>query len=327
LLRQQTVYFADFFCTMDYTADNPFEDNTGGNPFEDQTQPLAAQPPPVNRASRVITAPPPVDRSRKSISPELVAKADKLRKQEEELNRREAVLDKRQQILVDREKDNEKRKPNWPRCKPLIYHNIPEDMPTPEMIRLCRMAYLGWYALEIAFVYNAAALLAVAIATGDRIGDFVLSIVYIVFMSPICFLIYRVLYRAGRKSKPSLFVFYFCVFALEILIKIYFALGISGCGAGGFVLMIDMFNANQTVAAIMILVSFVVWVLLAAFSIWIWILARLRYRALGGMAKAKAEMKDAAVEQAKAHPELVIEGAKLAAQNPDVVAKGVRTVI
>lgn len=212
-----------------------------------------------------------------------------MRSKEEELNRREAVLDKRQQILVDRQARNTRiaaseltfclqRKGAGEACPELAsmqtttvsqhrgghaYTRNDEALSScvPGVVRYgafdshlnCKLLLTSRaQALGILFLYNAATLLAVAIATGERIGDFVLSVVYIVFMLPICFLIYRVLYRAGRcvplaslfilrqvdlllsyrKSKSSLFVFYFCLFGLEILVKIYFALGIKGCGAG-----------------------------------------------------------------------------------------------
>jgi len=77
----------------------------------------------------------------------LLARAERLRAKEEELNRKEAELLGREQIIASGGGGVNPKAPNWPRCRPLIYHNISGDMPTPETVRLVRMAYGSWFGM------------------------------------------------------------------------------------------------------------------------------------------------------------------------------------
>jgi len=286
---------------MDYRASNPFEDEgTSISSYGSQPPSLPQKP-----------------SSTGYVDPEVQRKAQELLKKEEELNRREAVLDQRGKILVEREKLNEDpRAPNWPKCKPFIYHNILEDMKTPTLQRLLKMAYVGWMATTGALIWNVVALLIAMVSdgAGQDIGDFILAIKYFFFIfTPLWFLTYRVLYRGGRKQKPSLFIMWFIFQVLELLAEIFFAIGIPGTGAGGFFLMTSIFKNNKSVAGFFLLSSAVLWCVTIAYGIWIFIVARLEYRKLGGFAKAKGEFAAEAVNQAKKNPDLVIEAAKIGA--------------
>lgn len=77
-----------------------------------------------------------------------MARAEALRKKEEELARREATLDQRTQILIDREKmEADPRPPNWPRCRPILHHDIMEDIKGEELRKLCKFGYAGWIGI------------------------------------------------------------------------------------------------------------------------------------------------------------------------------------
>ena len=60
---------------------------------------------------------------------------------EQTLNQREASLKNVEQNL------NGKPANNWPRCRPFLYHNIPEEIPTPATQALLYRAYYGWYGM------------------------------------------------------------------------------------------------------------------------------------------------------------------------------------
>lgn len=137
-----------------------------------------------------------------------------MRSKEEELNKREAVLDSRTKILVDRENVlKNPREPNWPRCRPLLYHNIDADMTEPSVKRLVRFAYFGWLAFLVAVLWNFICMFAAIIVDG-AVGDFILSIVFCVFLPPIFFLIYRILYRAGRYVIQHHYLSISCVLTM-----------------------------------------------------------------------------------------------------------------
>ena len=72
---------------------------------------------------------------------------------EDELNRRERELERREQQLEYRERKVgdlqaelglvADRTPNWPKCRPIIYHNIKEDIPEDGQL-LVKRVYFGW---------------------------------------------------------------------------------------------------------------------------------------------------------------------------------------
>jgi len=328
---------------VQYDAENPFDDGDDtNNPFsekgeEDQFTPPQSAPPPLPNKSATVNAPYPPPKSSTSygspsnVDPNLLQRAERLRSKEEELNRREALLDSRTQILVDRENVlKNPREPNWPRCRPLLYHNIDGDMTEPSVKRLVRFAYFGWLAFLVAVLWNFICMFAAIIVDG-AVGDFILSIVYCVFLPPIFFLIYRILYRAGRKTKPSLYIVFWIFYFLEMLLLCYFVVGYPSTGAGGIFWMSSAFSDDHNALGFMFLASAIVWGIVAGWSIFIFILSRYEYRKAGGLAQAKKEATAAAIKEAREHPDLIKEGvkasAKLAAENPELVAQGLKSTV
>jgi len=300
---------------MDYNAENPFDDSPKSN--------LVA--PPLPRKTVTSTT--------SSVDPELLKKAQELSKKEQELNRREAMLDERNGILVDREKLNkDPRAPNWPFFRPWVYHNIDGDMSTDQLKRVMKIAYTGWMISVATLLYNFAALLMTMIAdgSGTNIGDFILGAIYVVFLTPLYFLVYRILYRAARKQKPSLFILYLIMATLVVAGYILYAVGIPGTGAGGFILMSKEFSASKF-AGFVLLASSILWCLTAFYGVWVYILAIRHYRQSGGLEKAKKEMASAAVKEAAKHPDLIAEaaktGAKAVANNPELISKGINAAV
>lgn len=315
---------------MDYPAENPFEEENQpvqsyeAPPLPEKNQ--AAPPLP----SKDYTSPPPSSSYTQPPS-NLQDRAERLRKKEEDLNRREKNLDVRTQILIDREKTYSPRIPNWPRCKPILTHNISEDIPPEESMpglqRLVRWTYYAWYGVIFCFCFNMIALLVrMSIdAGGTAIADWILSLVYIIFLIPLTFLIYRILYRAARKTKAILYVFYlYFAFPIQILVEIFFAVGIPKTGSGGFFLSITSFDDSVATGSFL-MASFGFWTILAIIHILLWIRTHKFHKQAGGIDKARKEMRQEAIRQAKEHPELaeqaVRSGVKYAAENPDTVKK------
>jgi len=262
------------------------------------------------------------------------AKIEELRRKEEELNKRERILDQRSQILVEREKTVGKiKKKNWPKCYPLVYHNIDEDMSTPDLKRLAKIGYSGWMLSVAALIINIVTLCAVMIATGDgqAIGSFILSIIYFILLAPLWFLLYiKFLYRAASNGKPILYIVFLIFFSIEIIAFIGFAVGVPGTGSGGFFLMTNTFKDDHKAAGFVVLGGSIVWCICCAYGVLLFILTRLEYRNAGGLKKAKQEMGEIAIDQAKKNPELLAKGAKYAAdqaiKNPDLVVKAANAV-
>ena len=252
------------------------------------------------------------------------AKIEKLKKWEDDLNRREANLDQRQEILTEREKDQvDPRAPNWPIFYPLVYQNLVEDPKTPELRTLIRIAYICWMISAGAFLWNFICALSVLIVSGGGISDFILSIIYAVFLIPIDFLHFRILYRACRKPKAITFVFFWCFWwPFEICGFAFFGIGYFG-GIGLYQIAFGNLYSDSIVVGVMATISMVVWWVLAIIAFFIFVKSRIEYGKVGGLAAAKKQAATAAINQAKEHPELIKAAAVEAAKHPDLVVKGV----
>jgi len=312
-----------------YDSENPFDEGDATkNPFEDEDDDQPRQKSPPSLPSKNVATPSYSQPSQPN--PDLVAKAEALRRREEELNRKEAMLDNRAQNLANRDVGvSNSKPPNWPRCRPLIRHNIVEDMPTPQTIRLIRMAYGGWLAGCSILAVNIVVLLAVLIETkGSSFGDFILSIVFFIILPIIWFTIYRILYRAARKTKAALYITYWVFYFFVMLTHIFFVIGYPGTGAGGIFWMFDAFGAGYMASGFMLLANTILWGCLAGYCVWIFIASRLEYNRAGGLAAAKQNMKDGAISIVKSNPDLVAKGAKMAvkeaANHPDLIVEAAR---
>jgi len=312
---------------VNYEAENPFDESDNFvNESKQSGRPSLPQKQATSRSSTNVS----------SNDPALLAKVEELRKKEEELNRREDMLDKRGQVLVDRENGlASPRAPNWPRCRPLIYMNIEGDMTTPELLRLMKLSYYGWIACFALVIWNVGMMLGVVIAeqgTGQAIADLILSIVYCIFFPIMWFGIFRVLYRAARKSKPSLYIVWFILFfPFSWACWILFAIGIPGFGMGGFFYMIQEFKNKHTTMGVFLVIAAVLWCGLVLFQFYLFFVARREYKKAGGTEKAKGEASSAAINEAKKHPDLVKKGAnaagKEALKHPDLVKAAVNSQV
>lgn len=247
-----------------------------------------------------------------------------MREREAELNRKEKELATREQTLQLSGGSSKGRPPNWPRCRPLIHHDIAGDMPTPETVRLVKMAYGGWIASVCCLIWNSICMLAALIVDGgSTVGDYILSVIFIIILPIIWFLIYRLLYRAARKTRPSVYIVFWIFYFLELLSCGFFLAGAPSTGAAGLIYMFDLFEASELAVGFMVLASSVLWGLDVVFCLWIYIASRLEYRKAGGFARAKQDLKEDALGEAKNHPDLIADGAKFAAQeaikHPDLV--------
>jgi len=246
----------------------------------------------------------------------LSPKAQELMRREEEISRRERALESRAQMLNERAKNApvSRKAPNWPIFRPFIHQDISE-MPTPALVKLVRLAYIGWILGSVALVYNWVALLANLIGAdqgGKSIGDMVLAIVYFFILCPTWFLIFRVLYRAARKQKPSLFVVFFCLYFLQLVAYAGIAVGFTGTGSAGYWRMIIAFKDKHRVVGIMLLASGILWSVCFALGLFIMILARVQFSAAGGIAQSKREMASTAATTAANNPDVMFKGAQMA---------------
>jgi hypothetical protein len=247
----------------EYNADNPFEETTEKSPsprkeelFQEKTKSSISSPP------------------KQTIQPTFGSQdltPEALDRKEMELNRKREDIERREKELLTKEKSlssSQEKKKNWPKCRPFLFHDISEDIPS-ELQSLVRRAYFGWFVIAATFLWNIICILSVlvVIGSGQAIGSFFLAIVFAIFSIPVSFLIYRLLYNAAKKSSSTYYVLYFIVIWIEIVIFIILAIGIDGGGAGGFFTMLEAFDANSKTVGIFCVVCFLLFVALALYHI------------------------------------------------------------
>mmetsp|Transcript_5823 Transcript_5823/g.8152 ORF Transcript_5823/g.8152 Transcript_5823/m.8152 type:complete len:341 (-) Transcript_5823:51-1073(-) len=337
---------------VQYDAENPFEE-----PNEQPPPPLPPKsttasatpplPPKVSSSAVVPPLPPKATMSSGSsstttnyplttfnsnantnVDPTLMHKAERLRQKELELNQREQALDSKAVTISQLQQQGRNyRAPNWPPFRPIVYQNIAGDIPS-EVQYLVKRAYWGFLFSAWCLLWNVVCMCtALAIfGSGQAIGDMILSFVYFFFLNAIWFWIYRLIYKAARKSQSSTYLGYLFMMFWVVLSNAFFAVGVPGTGAGGFIYMIKCFEKNIAAGCILI-IGCAFWVMIGLWNAYGWIWARSEYSKNGGLEKAKKEASRAAIEEAKNNPDLVMEGARIAANNPDLVMQGVKSAV
>jgi len=327
---------------LDHEAINPFEDSQ--QPPALPSKPRDSVPPlpqkvkeklfPEQRDHSTSQAPPPLPRKEAGIEvnqpPQKYIKdkkiiedlnspieltAEGVRRKELELKRREEDIQRREEALFQQEQKIGKPRPkNWPRCRPILHHDIAGEIPE-DLQPLVRRAYWAWYGIQIALCWNfisvAAGLFADASHSGAIAGFFIGLVIWLVSV-PMSWFVYRFLYNAARKTKPSLYMIFFIFVWLEILVFGYLALGVDGWGGGGFFFFIGYFNDKKPIVGIFGVVDFALWVLLIVIHVYLFFKARSPYSAAGGVEKAKQEAATYSAKKMAENPELTAKAAKAA---------------
>eukprot|EP01114_Cavostelium_apophysatum_P010902 TRINITY_DN25049_c0_g1_i1.p1 TRINITY_DN25049_c0_g1~~TRINITY_DN25049_c0_g1_i1.p1 ORF type:complete len:323 (-),score=64.46 TRINITY_DN25049_c0_g1_i1:86-1054(-) len=321
---------------MSYGGDNPFEE-TESNPFDEKRNSGQAS---ATRVAPNLPAKKNDQTTLRTLSPNSVQvqlkpgfdasddglqrKEAELRRREEELNRREAQLNQQENALAQ----GGGKRVNWPFFRPMIYLNIVEEVPA-EQHKLVKAAYYIWFGAIWCFFWNTATVLGALIVTGDskHIGGLILSIIYGLFFIPLFFLTFRLLYRAARKNRSSLYLWYLINQCFELAIIAWMGVGLMGWGGGGFLLMISMFSKHNDkdddgnkdtgalIIAIFSLVITVFWGILFILHVYLFFHARIYYSRAGGFKSAKQQGTQFAAQKAAENPDVVMKAGKVAYAN------------
>lgn len=293
------------------------------NPFaETNSNPYGAPAPPPRTSAQVNTTPSwAVDDGAQSsynqnTSKDLEMTAESLRRKEAELNRREQDLDNRERVLKEQGKYLEKRPHNWPVWpKQFVRQDINGDIPDEDLRALVRRAYWKWYYLLLCLTWNLVAMCGVLAVAGSA-GDFILAIVYLFLWTALAFWGYRMFYNAARKRSTSYFFIWFFFAGFQVLVYIFWGLGLKNSGMAGFLWMIALFQKNSkgtTIVGIFCLIGCVLWWLMAVLTVYLWIHVRVVYKKLGGRRAAEKEFAAEAGARAAQHPDAVMNAGRAVA--------------
>jgi len=194
---------------------------------------------------------------------------EQLQEKQIELERREQQLQYQQMKLQEVQKSTgaANKPPNWPRCKPLIYHNIYEEIPEGGR-SLVRRVYFSWFLFCWTLSLNAVALLAGVIEDSSLGVDFGVSLALFIILIPVSFVFwYRPLYVAVKNDRGMSYFFFFFNYVCHVAFCIVMCIGIPSSGSGGFINAIACLKFSAA-SGIILLVSSGNWVLFTLFCIW-----------------------------------------------------------
>ncbi|KAJ3117301.1 Secretory carrier-associated membrane protein 2 [Phlyctochytrium bullatum] len=177
---------------------------------------------------------------------ELQTMRRRLEERDAELGLVEARLKYREARVTEREqKLGGERKPNWPRCRPIIYHDISKDIPDDGQ-KLVKRIYIGWFVSMAAAFFNFIGAFALATQKADLAGTtFALSIVILGAGVPVSFVFwYRPLYKAVKNNHQTEYMFFYLNFSAHLLICLILSLGIPGFGGAGIIYGLTIIGSN-----------------------------------------------------------------------------------
>ncbi|KAJ3211415.1 Secretory carrier-associated membrane protein 5 [Dinochytrium kinnereticum] len=160
-----------------------------------------------------------------------------LSSREAEIERREAELRHREAKLAEKESQlGDHHPPNWPPCKPMVYHDIQNDI--PETGRwLVKRLYMAWYLSCAAYLANFAAAFALLVVKAENAGGtFGLALVIFLVGIPV---------SSGVKHDRSIsFFLFFFNFGFHLAVSALLAVGIPGWGGAGIIYCLSQIGSN-----------------------------------------------------------------------------------
>lgn len=248
---------------------------------------------------------------------------NQIEKQQDELNRRAAELDRREQMLnapVGVEK-NFPPTPSWfPKpCRPCFYQDINREIPQ-EFQKWVRLLFYLWMFHALILGFNIIAALVVFIS-GLGGTTFWFSIVYFILFTPLSYVCwFRPAYKGFRNDDSVNFMLFFFIFFLQCIFSVISCF--SGEWFCGIILLVSIFTkvtASTAFASVMVLITSLGFVAVAAADILMLMKVHGLYRSTGAsFEKAQKEfatnvMSNKNVQNAAST--VITESARAAMQN------------
>ncbi|KAK9866559.1 hypothetical protein WJX84_008606 [Apatococcus fuscideae] len=200
-------------------------------------------------------------------------RAEKLSKREAELNAKEEQLKKWEQEL--RSNGNLRPKKNWPRCWPILHHDIAGDVPADNqyVVRYCYWAYLGlvWC---LTFNWFGALIAMCAINPGSgRLFGFMLATVYWFAGVPGAWILwYQRIYNASRNDRALTYAWFFFMFTVHTAFCTWAAISpplpiVNDWAHTGFITAVKAFDKN-TFTGVVYIIGGVFWSVEALWDVW-----------------------------------------------------------
>jgi len=220
-----------------------------------------------------------------------------LERKARELEKREANLRVRQEAYDEISATMEKR-PNWPSCRPVLYHDIRAEV-AEENRGMVTAAYITWMLATFGYCLNFFVITLNFGGGGSGIGDWFFAGLFAAAGVPISFQTwYRVLYNAGKRTQHNMFtsaqyIRFFTHFFIHFLMVVWMLASIPVVGsmcAGVITTMLIFSNADGAWDAFVGFLSFLnvlVWAAVGFSSLYVGGRAMTKFRTGGGPADVR----------------------------------------
>ncbi|TPX67052.1 hypothetical protein SpCBS45565_g04006 [Spizellomyces sp. 'palustris'] len=163
-----------------------------------------------------------------------------------DLEKREAEVRLKEAQIAEREKQlNAFQIPNWPKFRPMIYHDIEKDIPEGGRW-LVKRVYWAWYLAVLVYFVNAIAAFSLLVTKGEAGGaTFGLALIIFLIGTPVSFVFwYRPLYNGVKQDSSISFFFFYFNYGFHLGVAALFAVGIPGWGGCGVILALSQLGKN-----------------------------------------------------------------------------------
>lgn len=245
----QATRNVDPFSPVTNTAPGPIESPAAAVLSPSNTFAAAAA---TTTRSNLNDLPPPPSYSSATTTTANTLTAEQLRQRQEELDRRAAELAAREAELQRAQRATAPRENNFPPlpsffpCTPCFYQDINVEIEI-DFQGIVRQVFQLWlFYVGTLLVNFIACLVSLAEGVDNGIGMVFFAIITIVIFTPLSFLFwFRPLYKAFRDDSSFNFMVFFFVFFCQLMLSIFWALGVPGTGAVGlFTAIGSLTNSN-----------------------------------------------------------------------------------
>jgi len=208
----------------------------------------------------------------------------------DDLSRREMAVKEREDYVKELErklKDGgiEVKPKNWPKCKPILYHDISAEVPTP-LQPLCKAGYSLWMLSVASYLFNFIAVcIMFFMGTASLACWFFSALATVIGVFCSWWTVYSGLYNAVKTSGHTwsygkYFIHQAIFVGWAVWVFISPPIGSSSCFVAGLFVMIDQFSiggGKGATGGVLGIINMVLWgltlflavyVLLWAFTIW-----------------------------------------------------------
>ena len=221
----------------------------------------------------------------------LDSKRRELDKKEAELRIREDAYDEISATI--------ERRPNWPSCRPVLYHDIRAEI-AEENRAMVQTAYMTWLGTAFGYTLNAVVMTLIFWSgLGAGIGDWFFACLFAVAGVPISFQTwYRVLYNAGKRRQSGMFTsaiyirfFMHFGFHLAMVVWMLASIPVVGSMCAGIITTMLVFSKEDgswgEFVGFLSFLNVLVWGMIGFASLYVGGAALTRFRTGGGPADVR----------------------------------------